>query len=108
MIFAVSNHVELIKKGLKTETRRSSDRYEVGKSYAVQPCRTCKAILEGRILITQKRKEKYRLDSPISKSDAKAEGDYTPEEFEELYEKLHSYWLIRYAYTFRFIPKETE
>jgi len=105
MIFSVENHVELIKKGQKTQTRRASDRYEVGKTYAIQPSRTSKAIPDGRILIIKKRKEKYRLDI-ISEFDAEAEGCYSPTQFENLYEKLHPYWLIRYAYTFKFVNKE--
>ena len=52
MIFAVPGHVELIKTNLKTETRRNPDaydRYQIGKTYAVQPKRTAKGIKEGRI-----------------------------------------------------------
>ena len=54
MIFSESNHIEQIQAGTKIQTRRTSDRYEVGKLYAVQPCRTCKGIPDGKILITAK------------------------------------------------------
>lgn len=100
MIFSVGNHVQLIQKGQKTQTRRDSDRYEVGKTYAIQPCRTCKAIKEGRIMIIDKKWE-MGFVHPV---DAKAEGGYRVDEFEELYEKLHPFWYKRWAYTFRFIP----
>jgi len=103
MIFSISNHVELIKKGEKTQTRRQSNHYEVGKTYAIQPCRTCKAIKDGRILILKKRTETFRH---VNLEDAEAEGGYTPMEFEQLYLKIHPNWRKRFAYTFRFIPKE--
>lgn len=101
MIFSISNHIELIKKGQKTQTRRESDRYEVGKTYAIQPCRTCKGIKEGRIMIIDKRCESGFVH-PI---DAKAEGGYRVDEFEELYEKVHPKWSKRWVYTFSFLPK---
>jgi len=74
----------------------------------VQPCRTCKAIPEGRILITKKREERFRFGNEISEEDAKAEGGYSSREFEHLYNEIHPFWIKRFAYTFRFIPKETE
>jgi len=104
MIFSVGNHIELIKKGQKTQTRRDSDRYEVGKTYAIQPKRTAKAIKEGRIKIIDKICEVWPYR--INPDNAKSEGDYTPEEFEELYDKLHPNWDCRYAYTFRFLPTQ--
>jgi len=104
MIFNVEGHIAKIISKEKTQTRRSSGRYEVGKFYAIQPTRTSKAIPDGKILIIKKQKE-YRIDG-ISDFDAKAEGGYTPKEYEILYEKMHPFWNTRYAYTFMFIKKE--
>ena len=100
MIFSIGNHIELIVKGLKTQTRRQSDRYEVGKLYSIQPERTAKAIPQGKIRILEKLREPWPYT--ISINDAKAEGGYTPQKFEQLYEKIHPKWHQRFAYTFRF------
>lgn len=105
MIFSVPGHIEQIKNGTKTQTRRKSPAYRVGKTYAVQPGRTEKGIKEGRILITRKREEKY-LDGGISVADALAEGKYTPGQFEILFKNMYPEWILRYAYTFRFIPSQ--
>lgn len=101
MIFGIANHVTLVIQGKKTQTRRSSDRYEVGRLYSIQPSRTSKGIKEGKIKIVDKKREVYPYT--IDVGDAKAEGDYEPEEFEKLYNKLHPFWHQRYAYTFRFV-----
>ena len=103
MIFSIGNHVELIKQGHKTQTRRASDRYQIGKTYAVQPARTEKGIPEGRIMILKKKREAGYL--PITREDALAEGGYTPAQFETLYDEIHPDWLQRWAYTFMFLPK---
>ena len=107
MIFSEGDHIEQIKAGTKTQTRRTSDRYEVGKLYAIQPCRTCKGIPDGKILITAKRLEVKT--GPlwwwmILPHDAETEGGYTPQEYEELYEKMHPNWKERWAYLFRYYP----
>ncbi|GAI76625.1 unnamed protein product, partial [marine sediment metagenome] len=39
---------------------------------------------------------------------AKAEGEYTPEPFEDLYNQINPKWMERTAYTFKFIPTEEE
>lgn len=107
MIFSEGDHVEQIKAGTKTQTRRTSDRYEVGKFYAVQPCRTCKGIPDGKILITAKRLEQ-KSDWPpgwrILPIEAKAEGGYTPKAYEELYEEMHPGWTERWSYLFQYYP----
>ena len=109
MIFSEGNHVEQIKAGTKTQTRRTSDRYEIGKFYAVQPCRTCKGIPDGKILITAKRLEQ-KSDWPpgwrILPVEAKAEGGYSPKAYEELYEEMHPGWMERWAYLFKYYPIE--
>lgn len=37
MIFSIADHVEQIKNGSKTQTRRKSPAYLVGKTYSIQP-----------------------------------------------------------------------
>lgn len=109
MIFAEADHVQQIIDGAKTQTRRASDRYKVGRTYAVQPCRTCKGIPEGRILITQRWLETWLhrgMLYSLSSNDAEAEGGYTPEEYEGLYSKMHPDWKMRWAYDFKFVPSE--
>jgi len=101
MIFSKSNHIEQIIAGTKTQTRRPSDKYQIGKTYAIQPGRGKPGIEKYRILITGKRKE-YRGET-VSVKDALAEGGYTPEEYETLYESMYPSWLVRYVYTFRVV-----
>ena len=103
MIFSVGDHVEMIKSGKKTQTRRRSSYYIVGKSYSIQPGRRKAGIVEGRIKITNKVKE-YSTCSVISVKDAWDEGLYSPLKFEELYSKMDSGWYVRWAYTFVYVP----
>ena len=107
MIFSIGNHVQQIVNGEKTQTRRlvkglKPPRYIPLFDYAVQPCRTCKGITEGRIQILALGVE--HRGEIISEKDAKAEGGYTPEEFEVLFEKMYPEWKHRWVYCFRFIP----
>jgi hypothetical protein len=123
MIFSLQDHIEQIKAGTKTQTRRPSDRYKVNKVYAIQPGRGKKGIPDGKIFIVAKRMEvkssyipwKKIIDNDISnyvpayyilQSEAHDEGGYTPREYEKLYEKLYPNWKIRYAYLFRYFPTE--
>ena len=80
MIFSIKGHIEKIINGTKTQTRRKSPTYVIGKTYSINEGRKT-GIPEGRILITEKIKEKY-LDGGISIEDAIAEGGYTPGTFE--------------------------
>lgn len=109
MIFSIGAHIEQIKNGEKTQTRRKSPSYLLGQTYAIQPGRTKPGIQEGRIMITRKIEE-WRLDEVIiSESDALAEGGYTPVQFESLFRRMYPEWVRRYAYTFKFIPtKESD
>lgn len=109
MIFAVNNHPQVIQKGTKTRTRRRAtavNKYKVGKTYAIQPKRTAKGIPEGRILVTNMWLELKENPStyPISVAEALAEGGYTPEEYERLYEKINPKWVSRCAIAFDFVP----
>ena len=121
MIFSVAGHVEQIKAGDKTQTRRASDRYRVGRLYAVQPRRGARGIREGMIYIAEKAREwkpnlsdlpreahfarrlrEVEAGYPIQGYNARAEGGYTPDEYEALYERLHPGWTERWAYIFTF------
>ena len=104
MIFSIADHIEMIKDERKTQTRRRSDYYKVGRTYSIQPGRTQAGIAEGRIRITAKRKE-YSPGN-IGAQDAWDEGMYMSLEFERLYRRMYHDWVLRYAYTFEYIPIE--
>ncbi len=55
---------------------------------------------EGEIKIIRKWRE-TRGDT-ISVKDAWEEGQYSPDEYERLYEEMHPNWKERWAYEFRF------
>lgn len=111
MIFSIGNHISQIIDGSKTQTRRPTDRYEVGKTYAIQPGRGKFGIPEGRVLILSKVYETkgiggnplWGLPYDITPEEANAEGGYTPEEYEVGYEKIYPNWRERWAYRFKFI-----
>lgn len=108
MIFAVDGHVQAVKDGLKTQTRRrNGQNYKKGRLYSVQPKRTAKGIPEGKILILNKVVETREKNYPISFEDAYAEGCYVPDEFEELYEKLCPGWIERTKFVFQFVPTQS-
>lgn len=102
MIFSVGDHIKQIISGEKTQTRRKSDWYQVGRTYSIQPKRTKPAIPEGRVLITRRSLEYPR--HRISTADALAEGGYRPGQFEAIYREMYPGWDLRYAYQFKFIP----
>ena len=126
MIFSGSHngtpHFDMVLDGIKTQTRRISDRYEVESErkhphkvgYAIQKCRTCKGIVGRRIVIDRKWKENcienmaYSETVPyvdISAQDALAEGGYTPAEYEKEFERLNQKWSGwgRWAYKYHVI-----
>lgn len=105
-------HIYQIKRGIKTQTRRKSKRYEPERVYQIQSGRGKFGIKEGVLIITKKRCETYEQikANPISIKDAAAEGSgalgfYTPFEYEKLYETLYPGWKIRYVYDFIFVPR---
>jgi len=109
MIFSLADHIEQIKAGTKTQTRRPSDKYKVGSLYAVQPGRGQHGIPEGKILIRAKIVEEKHSNPMwyrVLPDAAKAEGGYTPEEYEALYEKMYPGWTTRWAYLFCWYPTE--
>jgi hypothetical protein len=81
--------VRLILAGKKTQTRRprrgeEECRYQVGRSYAVQPGRGMESV--GRILITDVREE---LLHELTQPDAIREGFRTTEEFFDYWRELY-------------------
>ena len=108
MIFSIAGHIDQIIKGTKTQTRRSySSKYWPGKNYALQSGRGKPADPRGRILITHAWVESHQRNV-IHPLDAQAEGGYTPEEYEELYNRLNPGWEARWVYEFVFVPSTQE
>lgn len=106
MIFSIADHIKQIIDGTKTQTRRPSGKYKVGNLYAIQPGRGKPGIPDGKILISAKRTE-CKTDGKlrwyyVMTNAALAEGGYTPEEYEDLYEKMYPGWEVRTAYLFRY------
>jgi len=97
-------HIDMIFEGAKTQTRRLKCRYEVGKTYAVQPKRCAKADPRGRIKILARFAES--TVNVISKDDAMAEGGYTPEEYENLFNTMYHEWTSRWTYMFEVVHGE--
>jgi len=103
MIFSIADHIEQIKAGTKTQTRRPTNKYKEDHLYAIQLGRGKPGIPDGKILILGVLEEYRPLPSGFGKIlnwQAKDEGGYTPDEYEELYEKMYPGWEIRYAYLF--------
>jgi len=109
MIFALADHIEQIKTGTKIMTRRPTNRYKRDHLCAIQPGRGKPGIPDGKILIIGVREE-YKSENKIwghiLKREAELEGGYTPEAFEELYEKMYPQWQTRYAYLFEYFTTE--
>lgn len=108
MIFAGKyngrNHFDMVLGGEKTQTRRITDRYQVNKSYAIQPCRTCKGVRGKRLMIDAKW---WECCGDISQADAIAEGGYAPEEYEKVFVGLFPNQKInRCVYQFHVIDVE--
>ncbi len=102
MIFSIADHVRQIIQGLKIQTRRQSNRYRVGKLYAIQPRRGHPGIPAGKIKIVKKWMEDEYYDY-ISETDAILEGGYKRDEYEEIYSKIYGNWNQRWAYEFVFV-----
>lgn len=112
MIFNVHGHIEMIRKGTKTQTRRlNRGIYKIGNNYAVQIKRGVKAEEDIRIVMNNIWLEKADLDFilpnkiQISSYDARAEGDYIPFEYEQEFKKAYPKWdgLERWVFTFHAI-----
>ena len=117
MIFNVPGHIEMIRNGIKTQTRRSNRGiYQVGRDYAVQRKRGVKAEPDIRIMMDKiweeealeflaENEKRYPVELYISKEDAWAEGGYTPTKFEGLFRELNFEWdgWSRWAFGFHVI-----
>jgi len=106
MIFQ-EKHIEQIKRGEKTQTRRLNGRYLEGHTYCIQYGYGTKGIEGYRLKITGKRWESGPFNIPanqISKEDAWAEGGYSVQEYEELFKNFYKACKRgRVAYTFEVI-----
>ena len=103
MIFSIGKHIKQIIEGTKIQTRRQSDKYQVGQLLAIQPGRGKTGIPAGKIKIVRKWMEDQYYDY-ISNTDALAEGGYNPNVYEDLYYKMYGNWNQRWAYEFVFVP----
>lgn len=83
MFFSRSN-LERLLRGKKTQTRRLSGRYQVGRTYGVRTWIYEKSL--ARIRITGKRQETL---GEISEEDARREGYKDAEEFKRAWSELH-------------------
>ena len=102
MIFNVPGHIDLIRSGQKTQTRRvNRGIFQVGRDYAVQRKRGVKAEIGIRIEIEKIWEEncKNRVDTRgnilnpcISIYDAKCEGGYIPCDYECEFERAYPKW----------------
>lgn len=120
MIFNVPGHIEMIRNGTKTQTRRvNRGIYQVGRNYAVQRKRGVKAEPDIRIVMDKIRKEPGKIVSIsksgrkytnateicITKGDAWAEGNYTPSIYEMDFRKAYPKWngFSRWVFSFHVI-----
>jgi hypothetical protein len=117
--------IDLIISGKKTQTRRPNrGYYEVGKTYAIQPCRTCPGLIDYRIKmdaiweeVSYKKLIRNGFDTssiiqilPISVRDANEEGYISTVAFEEAFRELYSEWDgdSRWAYGFHVVEEGKE
>jgi len=108
MIFNVPGHIEMIRNGQKTQTRRiNRGVYQAGRNYAIQRKRGMNAETDIRIVMDKIWIERYAQYLPcyVSKGDAMAEGGYeSPIDFEVVFRKLNPGWRgERWAFKFHVI-----
>ena len=115
MIFNVPGHINMIRNGTKTQTRRvNRGIYKIGKDYAVQQKRGVKAESNIRIVIDEIVEEKKNLthylpqDVQISFQDAQEEGGYISFEYEQEFKKAYPKWDGRKRWKFKFHVKEVQ
>jgi len=117
MIFNVPGHIEMIRNGKKTQTRRGNRGiYKVGKDYAIQCKRGVKAEQDIRIVIYAiwpefRDEEPDRVNMkimPLSERDAWAEGEYGVEQYEIMFRELNPKWDMRKRWAFKFHVIEVE
>ena len=120
MIFNVPDHIDMIRNGQKTQTRRvNRGIYQVGRDYAVQRKRGVKAEKDIRIVIDRIWSEIsydyfcknfYVMPSntkfmPVTFTDANNEGYWSSFSFEEAFKKLDPKWdrKTRWAYAYHVV-----
>lgn len=100
-------HIDMIKSGIKTETRRNWKRKMAKKGgiYPVQtrmfqPKKECE-LIKAKYVFQQ------RLGD-MTEEEAQREGGYTLSQFKETFEKINGFWdddLVVYVVGFEHIPK---
>jgi len=115
MIFAVPGHIDKIREGAKTQTRRlNRGIYHIGNDYAVQRKRGVKAESDIRIVMDTIREEKAGLgyilpcDIEISFRDAQEEGGYEAFEYEHEFKKAYPKWDGQKRWRFKFHVVEVQ
>ena len=126
MIFNVPGHIDMIRNGLlkypilftprwyvKTQTRRvNRGIYQVGRDYAVQRKRGVEAEADIRIVMDEIWEEWFihggNLPYPILPRYAQAEGGYTREEFEKVFQALNPKWNGKKRWAFKFHAIEVQ
>ena len=120
MIFSIRGHIDMIRKGEKTQTRRvNRGIYQEWKDYAVQQKRGVKAEIDIRIVMDDIWVERCKnrvdckghpLDPCIFIEDAQAEGGYTPNEYEREFKKAYPAWDSnwRWVYEFHVLEVKTD
>ena len=86
MIFS-NEHIEKIRNGTKTQTRRQKCNYRPGRSYAVQPGRGKPELF--RITILDIRRERL---GDISEADCIAEGYPSRDAYREVWTSINGVW----------------
>lgn len=116
MIFNIQGHIDMIRKGTKTQTRRlNRGCYQEGQDYAVHSKRGVKSESDIRIVMDDIWEENTydRINASdglpcnphIFIEDARAEGLYTPEEYELEFRKVYPKWdgMKRWVFEFHTI-----
>jgi hypothetical protein len=120
MIFNVPGHIDMIRRGIKTQTRRiNRGIYQVGRDYAVQSKQGVKAEEGIRVVMDKIKKETGKIvcvsesgreyvnatEIYITKKDAWGEGNYTPSLYELDFRKAYPKWdkVSRWVFEFHVI-----
>lgn len=107
MVFNAPGHIDMIRSGTKTQTRRvNRGIYRIGKDYAVQRKRGVKAESDIRIII----KRIWEEIPPITGIDANCEGGYISFSYEAAFRKVCPKWdgCVRWAFKFAVIEVQRD
>jgi hypothetical protein len=123
MIFNVPGHIEMIRDGTKTQTRRlNRGIYQVERDYAVQRKRGVKAESDIRIVMDEiwseisyenLQKNFYEMPPnthlmPVTLRDANSEGYVSSSAFEEAFRELNPKWDRKGRWVFKFHAIEVQ